>query len=63
MKAKTHSGIKKRVRVLASGKAKRKKAGRRHRLISENHKTKRHLAKGTYVHSANMIQLKRLTGT
>lgn len=60
MKAKTHSGAKKRMRVLPSGKVKRKKAGRRHRLISENHKTKRQLAKGAYVHSANMLQTSRL---
>jgi large subunit ribosomal protein L35 len=60
MKAKTHSGAKKRMRVLPSGKVKRKKVGRRHRLISENHNPKRHLAKGTYVHSANMLQTSRL---
>ncbi|HEX4923360.1 MAG TPA: 50S ribosomal protein L35 [Bdellovibrionales bacterium] len=60
MKAKTHSGAKKRMKVTGGGKVKRKHAGRRHRLISENHKTKRKLAKGGYVHSANMIQTERM---
>ena len=60
MKAKTHSGAKKRFKVLASGKVKRHKANRRHCLGSKSHKQKRHLAKAGYVDDANMTQMSRL---
>jgi large subunit ribosomal protein L35 len=60
MKAKTHSGAKKRMRLLPGGKVKRKQVGMRHRLISHNSKLKRHLGEMVYVHSANMNQTRRL---
>ena len=62
MKVKVHSGAKKRLRALASGKVKRKQVGKRHLLNSTKSKTKRHLGKTTYVHSANMYQITRTLG-
>lgn len=59
-KMKTNSGAKKRFTKLSSGKVKRKNSKRRHCLENKNHKTKRRLAKGAYVHSANMEQMARL---
>jgi large subunit ribosomal protein L35 len=58
--SKTHSGAKKRFTKLASGKVKRKRAGRRHLLSPHSAKTMRHLESTAYVHSANMNQTKRL---
>lgn len=58
--SKTHSGAKKRLIKLASGKVKRKKSGLRHLLSPHKSKTKRHLGIVGYVHSANMNQTKRL---
>ena len=58
--SKTHSGAKKRLVKLASGKVKRKKAGRRHLLSPHSAKGMRHLGLTAYVHSANMNQTKRL---
>jgi large subunit ribosomal protein L35 len=60
MKQKTHSGAKKRMKLLASGKVKRKQVGLRHLLNAHNSKMKRHLGSTTYVHSANMNQARRL---
>ncbi len=57
---KTHSGAKKRLKVLKSGKVKRHKANRRHCLSSKNHKRKRHLAKAAYVEGPNMEQVRRM---
>lgn len=57
---KTHSGAKKRFKKLSSGKVKQKRTKRRHNLECKSHKTKRQLAKGAYVHSANMDQMARL---
>jgi large subunit ribosomal protein L35 len=59
-KAKTHSGAKKRMKLLASGKVKRKTAGLRHLLSPHKSKIKRQLGGPAYVHSANMNQTKRL---
>lgn len=59
-KMKTHSGAKKRFKKLSGGKVKLKKSKRRHCLENKNHKSKRHMAKGDYVHSANMDQMARL---
>lgn len=59
-KVKSHSGAKKRLKLLASGKIKRKKVGLRHLLVNHNSKNKRHLGKGTYVHDANVNQMKRV---
>ncbi|MGE0633722.1 MAG: 50S ribosomal protein L35 [Pseudobdellovibrionaceae bacterium] len=56
---KTHSGAKKRLRLLASGKVKRKQTRMRHLNQHMSSKVKRHLGQTTYVHSANMLQMKR----
>jgi large subunit ribosomal protein L35 len=60
MKAKNHSGAKKRLKLLSSGKVKRKQVGKRHLLSAHNSKLKRHLGETVYVHSANMNQTRRL---
>ena len=57
---KTHSGAKKRLRLLAGGKIKRKKAGLRHNNSYMSSKTKRKLGKGTYVHGANYTNMRDL---
>ncbi|MCX7978972.1 MAG: 50S ribosomal protein L35 [Bdellovibrionaceae bacterium] len=59
MKMRTHSGAKKRLRPLKSGKVKRKQAGLRHLNSHMSSKPKRHLGKMVYVHDANMYQTKR----
>ncbi|MCE3010908.1 MAG: 50S ribosomal protein L35 [Proteobacteria bacterium] len=58
-KIKTHSGAKKRMRLLKSGKVKRKQVGMRHLNSHMSSKRKRHLGDGTYVSDANMLQAKR----
>lgn len=60
MKQKTHSGAKKRMRLLPSGKVKKKNTRLRHILEHKSSKDKRHLGKTTYVHSANEYQVSRL---
>jgi len=60
MAAKTHSGAKKRLKLLSGGKVKRKHAGLRHLLSPHKSKGKRQAGKTTYVHSANMNQTRRL---
>lgn len=62
MKMKTHSGAKKRLRVLKSGKVKRKQTKMRHLNSHMSSKTKRHLGQMTYVDDANMLQVKRQFG-
>ena len=59
MKMKTHSGAKKRMRVLKSGKVKRKQVGMRHLNSHMSSKTKRQLGKTSYVEKANLLQAKR----
>lgn len=59
MKQKTHSGAKKRLRVLSGGKIKRKQTNKRHLLRRKNSKRKRHLGDTAYVHSANEYQVSR----
>ncbi len=59
MKQKTHSGAKKRFRLKPSGKVKRKHCGMRHLQINKGQKSKRLLAKATYVDSANEYQVSR----
>ena len=56
MKQKTHSGAKKRMRLLPSGKVKRKQTKMRHLNSHMKSKTKRHLGQVTYVDDANMYQ-------
>lgn len=59
MKMKTHSGAKKRMKLLKSGKVKRKQTKLRHLNSHMSSKTKRQLGKGVYVDSANMLQARR----
>lgn len=61
-KMKTHSGAKKRMRVLASGKVKRKQTRMRHLNGHMSSKVKRHLGDTEYVDPANMLQVKRQFG-
>ncbi len=62
MKMKTHSGAKKRMRVLKSGKVKRKQVGMRHLNSHMSSKRKRHLGQVIQVADANMLQVKRQFG-
>lgn len=59
MKMKTHSGAKKRLRLLKSGKVKRKQVGVRHLNSHMKSKNKRHLGQTAFVSDANMLQIKR----
>ncbi len=59
-KMKTHSGAKKSLKRLGSGKVKRKKAGRRHLLVNKSRKRTLHLNDQAYVHSANTYQVNRM---
>ncbi len=59
MKQKTHSGAKKRLKLLPSGKVKRKSTKMRHLNSHMSSKTKRQLGKGGYVDDANMYQTSR----
>lgn len=59
-KMKTHSGAKKSLKRLGSGKVKRKKAGRRHLLENKSRKRKLHLNDQAYVSSANIYQVNRM---
>jgi len=62
MKMKTHSGAKKRMRVLKSGKVKRKQVGMRHLNSHMSSSRKRHLGQVVLVADANMLQVKRQFG-
>jgi large subunit ribosomal protein L35 len=62
MKMKTHSGAKKRMRVLKSGKVKRKQVGMRHLNSHMSSKRKRHLGQVVLVADSNMLQVKRQFG-
>jgi large subunit ribosomal protein L35 len=58
-KTKSHSGAKKRLKVLKSGKVKRKQTGMRHLNSHMKSKSKRHLGDVVYVDDANMLQVRR----
>ena len=58
-KMKTHSGAKKRLVKLKSGKVKRKQVGMRHLNSHMSSKRKRHLGEVVYVDDANMLQVRR----
>jgi large subunit ribosomal protein L35 len=60
MKLKTHSGSKKRFKVLPSGKVKRRKSNKGHLLTGKKRSRKRRLAKATYVHDAASRQIRQL---
>jgi large subunit ribosomal protein L35 len=57
---KTHSGAKKRMQLLKSGKVKRKQTRLRHLNSSMSSKRKRHLGDMVYVDDANYLQTRRL---
>lgn len=59
MKMRTHSGAKKRLKLLASGKVKKKSTRLRHLNSHMSSKTKRQLGKTSYVEKANLLQVKR----
>jgi len=48
-KQKTHKGLKKRVKVTATGKVKRKRAGAGHLMSSKNAKRRRRISSSTLV--------------
>lgn len=58
-KAKTHSGAKKRMRVLSRDKIKRRQTKTRHLLKNKSSKSKRHLGDMVYVDMANMPNTRR----
>ena len=60
MKNKTHSGAKKRLKVLSSGKVKRKRTRMKHLLSHMSSNYKRQLGMTAYVDDANMNQVRRL---
>lgn len=60
MKMKTHSGAKKRLKLLSSGKVKRKQTRMKHLNSHMSSKVKRHLGQTAYVDDANMLQIQRL---
>ncbi len=62
-KMKTRSGLKKRVKLTASGRLKRKKQGLRHILTKKAQKRKRHLRKHTLVGPADEKRLKAVLHT
>ena len=59
-KMKSHSGLKKRVKVTASGKLKRGHAYVSHLSHNKTHKQKKHLAKATLVHESDYKRIKTL---
>jgi large subunit ribosomal protein L35 len=60
MKMRTHSGAKKRLKLLSSGKVKKKSTRLRHLNSHMSSKIKRQLGKTSYVETANILQVKRL---
>lgn len=58
-KIKTHSGAKKRLQALKSGKVKRKQTRMRHLNSHMSSKVKRQLGETAYVADANMNQIRR----
>jgi large subunit ribosomal protein L35 len=59
-KMKSKSGARKRLKLMGSGRIKRKKAFRRHLLNSKSAKRGRHLRKGAMVDKSNLAQVKRM---
>lgn len=60
MKQKTHSGLKKRVRVKASGAVAVEKASKRHLLVNKSKRQKKADLSGKAVHPTKMQALRRL---
>ncbi len=61
-KMKTHSGVKKRIKVTGSGKLKRQQANRRHYLEHKSSTVKRRLASDQLVAKADTKVLKKMLG-
>ena len=59
-KMKSHSGMKKRVKITKSGLAKKTTANRAHKLTGKSSKRKRSLREAAYVDSANSSAIKKL---
>ena len=59
-KMKTHSSAKKRFRVTATGRVRRPKAGKVHKMIGKRKSRLRKLEKNTMVDAANVAGIKRL---
>ena len=61
-KQKTHKGLSKRVKVTASGKVKRKKAGMGHLMSSKTSKRRRQLGNSTIAKTATAETMKTKLG-
>ncbi len=61
-KNKSHSGMKKRIKVTGTGKLLRQKAGMRHLLEHKSSKTTRHLSGTTEVAPADARRIRKLLG-
>ena len=61
-KLKTNRSATKRLRVTATGKVKRNRAGKSHLLTSKDRKRKRRLRQGTLVHKTDEARAKRMLG-
>lgn len=59
-KQKTHSGLKKRIKVSATGKIKRGHAYTGHLKTNKSHKQNKNLSKSTLVHSTDEKRIKTL---
>lgn len=59
-KQKTHSGLKKRIKVTASGKVKRGHAYTGHLKTNKTHKQNKDLSKSALVHETDMKRIKSL---
>jgi len=59
-KQKTHSGLKKRIKVTGTGKLMRHKAYSNHLAASKTTKQNRQLASETHVHKSDAKRIKRL---
>ncbi len=61
-KNKTHSGIKKRVKITGSGKLRSQRAGMRHNLEHKSSKLTRRLSGTTEIAPADVPRVKKLLG-
>jgi len=61
-KLKTNRSAAKRLRVTASGKLKRNRAGKSHILTKKDRKRKRRLRQGTLVHPSDAPRMERMLG-
>jgi len=59
-KMKTHSGLKKRVKLTKNGKVKRTCSNTLHNAGSKSNKQKKRLHKGTYADAANVKTIKKM---